>query len=197
MALGKAQDDASFTRTVNPVVSRIGMTGRVAMGLLPSGGRGGPKTSCARTVPMPGARRSPRKPACNPQGTHVDPARAEVHQTLPAGARPRRTGRRGRVYLARESAQPGSAQGESGAGPAPTAAAMAPMLVMMAPMPVITVSGAGRRRARHGGRGGEPPGRRGRGAEPGDRRSHPVARLHRGPSGDARADPRHLGPGRI
>lgn len=40
----------------------------------------------------------------------------------------------GRAYLARESAQPGSAQGESGAGPAPAAAAIA-----APPMPVITV----------------------------------------------------------
>jgi hypothetical protein len=165
------------------------MTGRIAMGCCPSGGRGGPKTSCARTVPMPGARRSLRKPACNPQGTHAGPAMPRVHQAHPAGARPRRTPPAEGFIL--------HASRPSLAGPAPTAAAMAPMLVMMAPMPVITVSGAGRRRARHGGRGGEPPGRRGCGAEPGDRRSHPVARLHRGPSGDARADPRHLGPGRI
>jgi multidrug efflux pump subunit AcrA (membrane-fusion protein) len=42
----------------------------------------------------------------------------------------------GRAYLARESAQPGSAQRESGAGPAPAAAATAPMPVISAPVRV-------------------------------------------------------------
>ncbi|MGH8585178.1 MAG: efflux RND transporter periplasmic adaptor subunit [Gammaproteobacteria bacterium] len=42
----------------------------------------------------------------------------------------------GRVYLARESAQPGSAHHDNGAGPAPAAAAMAPRGVAVTTVPV-------------------------------------------------------------
>ncbi|MGH8578191.1 MAG: efflux RND transporter periplasmic adaptor subunit, partial [Gammaproteobacteria bacterium] len=42
----------------------------------------------------------------------------------------------GRVYLARQSAQPGSTHRDSGAGPAPAAAAMAPQGIHVTTVPV-------------------------------------------------------------